>query len=104
MICFFWDLTSFRKSSMKSSELGGGVSFAIELLASSFLVVDEFCANTEFVAANAINIRVITGAFFWLTGFLPVEQTGFGHECCPLSSTLLVPNSIGSDPFLHTQV
>src|SRR4029077_12585735 len=68
MICFFWDLTSLRKSSMKSSGFGWEASFAVELLAASFLSDNEFCANAEFVAANATNIRVITRTFFWFTG------------------------------------
>src|SRR5713226_540935 len=68
MICFFWDLTSLRKSSMKSSGFGWDAPSAVELLAASFLVDDELCANAELVAANATNIRVITRHFFWFTG------------------------------------
>src|ERR1700693_4736543 len=68
MICFFWDLTSFRRRSMKSLGFGWESSFAIEPLAGSFLAGTEFCANAEFVAASATNIRVITRKFFWFTG------------------------------------
>jgi hypothetical protein len=68
MICFFWDLTSLRKSSMKSSSFSWEASSAVELLAASFLADDEFCGNAELVAVNAINIRVITRHFFWFTG------------------------------------
>src|SRR5258708_38886850 len=68
MICFFWDLTSLRNSSMKSSGFGWETPSAGELLAASFLADEEFCANTELVAANATNIRAITRAFFWFTG------------------------------------
>src|ERR1700741_2285831 len=68
MICFFWDLTSLRKSSMKSSGFGWEESFGVGLLAASFLADDEFCANAELVAANATNIRVTTRNFFWFTG------------------------------------
>src|SRR5271170_4839911 len=72
LICFFWDLTSLRNGSMKSSALAWEVSSAVELLAASFLTGDEFCANAELVAANAPDIkvitRVITRHFFWFTG------------------------------------
>src|SRR5579864_2768270 len=68
MICFFWDFTSLRKSSMKSSGFGWEASSAVELLAASFLADNEFCANAELVAANANNIRVITRNVFWFTG------------------------------------
>src|SRR5689334_12175789 len=68
MICFFWDLTSLRNSSMKSSGFGWEVSSAVELLAASFLADEEFWANAELVAANATNIRVITRNVFWFTG------------------------------------
>ena len=68
---------------MKSSVFGWEASFAIELLAVSFLGDDEFCANSEFVAANAINIRVITRNLFWFAGILPVERNGVGRGCCP---------------------
>jgi hypothetical protein len=68
MICFFWDLTSLRKSSMKSSGLGWEASPADERLAASFLADDEFCANAELVTTNTTNIRVIAKNFFWFTG------------------------------------
>src|ERR1700739_3612077 len=68
MICFFWDLTSLRNSSMKSSNFCGEASSAAEPLAASFLAGDRFCANAELVAANAINSRLITRHFFWFTG------------------------------------
>src|SRR6266436_3483576 len=87
MICFFWDLTSLRKSSMKSSNFGWDASFAVELLAASFLVGDEFCANAELVAANAINTRVIARHFFWFTGSFLTEKLEFGRECGPQLST-----------------
>ena len=58
---------------MKSSGFRWEAS-AVELLAASFLADDEFCANAELVAANAINIRVITRNVFLSTGSLPVEQ------------------------------
>ena len=75
MICFFWDLTSLRKSSMKSSGFGWEASSAVELLAAVFLAADEFCANAELVAANATNIRVITRNFLWFTGsFLTTKR------------------------------
>src|ERR1700731_1314656 len=83
MICFFWDLTSLRKSSMKSSVFGWEASSAVELLAASFLGDDEFCANAELVAANATNIRVITRNFFWFTGSFLTATLEFGRECCP---------------------
>src|SRR6266576_3732053 len=68
MICFFWDLTSLRNSSIKSSGFGWEASSVVELLAASFLADDEFCANAELGAANATNIRVITRNVFWFTG------------------------------------
>jgi hypothetical protein len=74
MICFFWDLTSFRKSSKKSSGFGGEGSFAVEPLAASFLGSDEFCANAELVAANVINIREIPRKFFLSKGSLLVQR------------------------------
>ena len=40
---------------MKSSGFGWDAPSAVELLAASFLADDEFCANAELVAANAIN-------------------------------------------------
>src|SRR5882724_9613366 len=84
MICFFWDLISLRKSSMKSLGFSLEASSAVELLAASFLADDEFCANAELVAANMANIRVITRNFFWFTGsFLPYSETRVGRECCP---------------------
>lgn len=45
----------------------------VELLALFVFVDDEFCANVEFVVANAINMRVIARFFVWFTGFLSVE-------------------------------
>src|SRR5712675_1756954 len=78
MICFFWDLTSLRKSSMKSSGFGWEASSAVEPLAASFLADDEFCANAELVAANATNIRVITRNLL-VHGFLPYSETRVGR-------------------------
>src|ERR1700722_3749571 len=75
MICFFWDLTSLRKSSMKSSGFGWEASFAVELLTKSFLGDDEFCANAEFAVTNETDSRVITINFFWFTGsFLAAKR------------------------------
>src|ERR1700747_1105347 len=74
MICFFWDLTSLRKSSMKSSAFGWEASLPVESLGASLLADGECCANAEFVATNAVNIRVIAKTFFCLTGsFLTVK-------------------------------
>src|SRR3954453_7661271 len=53
---------------MKSSGFAWEASFAVEILAASFLADDEFCANTELVPANATNVRVITRNVFWFTG------------------------------------
>src|ERR1700686_2452460 len=78
MISFFWDLTSLRKSSMKSSGFGWEASSAVELLAASFLADDEFCANAELVATNATNIRVITRNFFWFTGYFITAKLELG--------------------------
>src|ERR1700687_1989906 len=83
MICFFWDLTSLRKSSMKSPEFGWESSFAVELLATSFLGSDEFCADAEFVAANETSIRLITRHFFWFTGSFLTAKLELGARSLP---------------------
>src|SRR6266481_6817103 len=78
MICFFWDLMSLRKSSMKSLGFSLEASSAVEPLAASFLADDEFCPNAELVAANATNIRVITGNFFWFTASFLTARVELG--------------------------
>src|SRR5258707_161392 len=79
MICFFWDLTSLRKRSMKSSGFGWEAASAVEVLAASFMADGEFCANAELVAANAANSRVITRDFFWFTGSFLTAKLELGR-------------------------
>jgi hypothetical protein len=72
---------------MKSSVFGWESSFAVELLAATFLGSDEFYANAEFVAANATSIRVITRNFFWFTGSFLTAKLELGASARPQLST-----------------
>src|SRR3954471_7385297 len=91
MICFFSDLTSWRKSSMKSLGFGCGASYLVEVLEASFLADGEFCAN-EFAAVNAINIRVMTRDFFRFTdSFLTVKLELGASAARNLPTTLQHP-------------
>jgi hypothetical protein len=68
---------------MKSSEFGWESSFAVELLAATFLGSDESWANAECVAANPTSIRVITKTFFWFTGSFLTAKLGLGTRSLP---------------------
>src|SRR6201990_2593687 len=85
MICFFADLTSLRNRSIKSLGSSWEGLPAVELLVTSLLPDDEFCANAELAAANATSIRVVTRNLFWFTGSFLMAKLELGasaaHNC-----------------------
>lgn len=80
---------------MKLSALDWEVSFVAELLAGFVFVDDEFCANVEFVVANAIKMRVIARAFVWFTGFLSVRVKRSWARMLPGLSSAWIYQHVG---------
>jgi hypothetical protein len=68
MICFFWDLTSLRKRSTKSSGLVCEASIGAVVFAASFLAGVESWAKTQLADASTTNFKVIARNFFWIMG------------------------------------